>query len=379
MKRNAKGMGSIRQRKDGTYEGRIIINGERKSFYGTKQGDVIKAMRNAKKAAEDGVYFEPTRLTVSKWLDIWLDEYVSSSVKPLTYAAYKSQCDNHIKPTIGKLKLMALNATEIQKMYNELSRTKGLSSKTIKNTHGVLHKALSKAVALRYISYNPSDACTLPHIEKKEIQPLEEPEIKAFLKAIEEGERFKDLFTLALFTGMREGEICGLSWDSVSFDKGTICIRQQLLKEKRKGGRCYVAATKNNKSRVITPAPFVMAILKEIKRVQTENRLRAGMAWDNKWNLVFTDELGNHLFPQTVLKRFKRVATRIGRPDARFHDLRHTYAVTALQEGDDIKTVQTNLGHATASFTLDVYGHVSQKMKAESAARMEAFIQNIVN
>ncbi len=92
---------------------------------------------------------------------------------------------------------------------------------------------------------------------------------------------------------------------------------------------------------------------------------------------MFTNEIGSHLCPQTVLKRFKRIAARIGNPSARFHDLRHTYAVTALQEGDDIKTVQTNLGHATASFTLDVYGHVSEKMKAESAARMEAFIQSI--
>ncbi|NLT16701.1 MAG: tyrosine-type recombinase/integrase [Clostridiales bacterium] len=91
----------------------------------------------------------------------------------------------------------------------------------------------------------------------------------------------------------------------------------------------------------------------------------------------FTNELGGHIFPQTVLQRFKKIATQIGKPNARFHDLRHTYAVTSLQEGDDIKTVQSNLGHATASFTLDAYGHVSEKMKADSAARMEACIQKM--
>jgi integrase len=370
-------MGSVRQRDDGTYEGRITINGERKSFYGKKQGDVIKAMRAAKKASEDGIYFELKHINVSKWLDLWLHEYVAPSVKPLTYAAYVSQCENHIKPTLGKIKLSALNATQIQMLYNNLLKEKMLSPKTIRNTHGILHKALNKAVELRYIGFNPASACSLPHYEKKEICPFEQADIKAFLRAIENRERLKDLFTVTLFTGVREGEVCGLAWDSVNFEHGTITIKQQLLKEKKKGGQFYIASTKNNRTRTIAPAPFVMEVLKNVKRLQNENKLKAGNAWANKWNLVFTDEIGNHIYPQTVLKRFKKVAAKIGKPEARFHDLRHTYAVMSLQEGDDKKTVQSNLGHATASFTLDVYGHVSEKMKAESAARMEAFIQKI--
>ncbi len=124
-KRNLKGMGTVRQRVDGTYEGRQIINGKRKSFFAKKQGDVIKAMRAAKKAADEGIYFEPTKLTISKWLDVWLDEHVTSSVKPLTYATYKTQCENHIKPELGKINLPMLNATQIQKLYNDLSRIKG--------------------------------------------------------------------------------------------------------------------------------------------------------------------------------------------------------------------------------------------------------------
>ena len=102
-----------------------------------------------------------------------------------------------------------------------------------------------------------------------------------------------------------------------------------------------------------------------------------GLAWENPFNLVFTDRTGHFIVPQTALKHFKAIATKIGRPDARFHDLRHTYAVMALQEGDDVKTVQQNLGHATASFTLDVYGHVSEKMKLESAARMQAYFEKM--
>ncbi len=135
-----------------------------------------------------------------------------------------------------------------------MCRIRGSSPKTIRNTHGVLHKALSKAVELRYISFNSSDACVLPRVKKKEIKPFEDSDIKAFLQHIEQGERLKELFIIALFTGMREGEICGLPWNSIDFDKGIISIGQQLLKEKKKGGKCYIDSTKNDKVRIITPA-----------------------------------------------------------------------------------------------------------------------------
>lgn len=375
--RNAKGNGSVRQRESGTWEGRCIINGKRKSFYGEKQSDVLKTMRAAQKAADDGVYFEPAKVSLSKWLDMWLVEYVQPACKPLTYSTYTSRVETHIKPALGMIKLTALNSTQIQAFYNDLLREKGLQPKTIKNVHGILHKALEQALKLRYIGLNPADACILPRIEKKEIKPLSEKEIAALITSIQENEPLKDLFTVALFTGMREGEICGLPWDAVNFVDGTITVKQQLCKEKRAGGQHYIAPTKNDKVRILTVAPFVVDILRNIFREQRANHLAVGLAWNNEYNRVFTDKAGRFIVPQTALKRFKAVATKIGRPDARFHDLRHTYAVTALQEGDDVKTVQQNLGHATASFTLDVYGHVSEKMKKESAARMQSYFEKI--
>ena len=374
---NAKNNGSVRQRDNGTWEARCVINGKRVSFYGAKQSDALKAMRAAQKAADDGTYFEPSRLTVAEWLTTWLTEYVAPSCKPLTLSTYQSRADTHILPALGKIKLTSLNATQIQTFYNDLQREQGLSPKTIKNVHGILHKALDQAVKLRYIGLNPADACTLPRMEKKEIKPLTESEIAAFLGAIQEGEPLRELFTVALFTGMREGEICGLSWDAVNFREGTITVKQQLCKEKEKGGQHYIAPTKNDKARTLTAAPFVMDILKQVQQTQRADHLAMGLAWQNTFNLVFTDKTGKYIVPQTALKRFKAITTKIGRPDARFHDLRHTYAVTALQEGDDVKTVQQNLGHATASFTLDVYGHVSEKMKKESAARMQSYFEKI--
>ena len=121
-----------------------------------------------------------------------------------------------------------------------------------------------------------------------------------------------------------------------------------------------------------------MKLLRTQRARQSEQQLRAGPMWEDS-GLVFTNELGHHLAIHTVYKDFKQIAVSIGRPDARFHDLRHSYAVAAIRSGDDIKTVQGNLGHATAAFTLDVYGHVTDQMKQESAARMESYIKDVLN
>jgi integrase len=117
-----------------------------------------------------------------------------------------------------------------------------------------------------------------------------------------------------------------------------------------------------------------MGLLRTHRDKQKQLSESAGAVWSNPDNLVFTDELGGNLKHITVYKNYKQVVSALGVPDTRFHDLRHSYAVLSLQAGDDVKTVQQNLGHATSSFTLDVYGHVSERMKQESAARMQKVI-----
>ena len=180
---------------------------------------------------------------------------------------------------------------------------------------------------------------------------------------------------MTLFTGMRQGEVLGLTWDCVDFERNTILVNKQLQKTQKVGGEYVLVPTKSSRSRMMTVAPSVMEMLKLQRDKQLFQQRRAGEAWGNEWNLVFTDELGSYLPHFTVYKAFKAVVTRMGMPEERFHDLRHSFAVISLESGDDIKTVQSNLGHATASFTLDVYGHVSQRMKQQSADRMEEFIQ----
>ena len=225
------------------------------------------------------------------------------------------------------------------------------------------------------IRTNPCDACVLPKITKKVIQPMDEDTITRFIEALE-GHRFRALYMTTIFTGMRLGEICGLQWECVDLAKRTILINKQL-QWRRDGSRSFrLAPTKNGKSRTIAIPASIVSLLKDVKVKQLENRLLYGSGYTDS-GFVFTDELGQHVRPQVVYRDFKIIVTQIDSPATRFHDLRHSYAVAALKSGDDIKTVQENLGHATAAFTLDVYGHVTEKMKYDSADRMEQFIKAV--
>ena len=352
-----------------------------RSISGKTQKEVAQKLKAAIAALDTGTYIAPCKMTVGEWMDAWSKQYLGG-VKESTVAAYNATIRTHIKPGIGAVRIDALDTNLVQNFYNRLREpTKdrdAVSPKTVKNVHGILHKALQQAVANGYIRFNPTNACVLPRIEKKELQPLDEAETKLFLDAVK-GHPLELLYTVTLFTGMREGEALGLTWDRVDFMRGTILISRQLQKEKKAGGQFRLVSLKNDKPRRIMPAPWVMQLLRDRKLQQYEHKEKAGAAWSNPMNLVFTNELGGHLIPQTVVRHFKEIVSSIGRPDARFHDLRHSYAVASLRSGDDIKTVQGNLGHATAAFTLDVYGHVTNQMQEASAVRMEASIKGILN
>ena len=385
----AAGTGTIRKKtitkngKEYTYwESRVTVGYDpgtgkqiQRSFSGKTQKEVAKKLKEATAAIDAGTYIAPSKMTVGQWLDIWTAEYLGG-VKPSTITSYKAAVRNHLKPRLGAIKLEALSAHTVQSFYNSLSAADRdcapLSPKTVKNLHGILHKALQQAVANGYIRFNPTDACILPRATRKELKPLDEGQIAAFLKAIK-GNPYEDLYILTLFTGMREGEVHGLLWDCVDLKNGTILVNKQLQYIRSSKGQYQMVPTKNSKGRSITLPPFVLKALRRTKLRQTENRLRYGEMWEDS-GFVFTDDLGRHLKPQNVYREFKRVVAGISCPDTRFHDLRHSYAVAAIRSGDDIKTVQENLGHATAAFTLDVYGHVTDQMKRESAARMEQFI-----
>ena len=389
-KRRAKGEGTIRQRKDGTWEARFITGIDpgtgkyiRKSVYAKTQKEVRKKMTEATAALDNGDYKEPSKMTVGEWLDIWARDYLGG-VKPYTVVSYTQHIQNHIKPAMGAVKLDALDTHTIQHFYNALRKPKGgkpgLSPKTVKNIHGVLHSALQQAVMENIIRVNPTDACQLPKKDpkqpKKEMRPMDAEETKRFVEAVK-GHFYEAVFLTTLYTGMRQGEVLGLTWDRVDFDHGTVTIDRQLQKDVGGGSSYSLVVPKNSKGRVITPPDDVMRLLQRQRRRQAEWRLKAGPAWSDNWGLVFTNEAGGPIMPHTLYHNFKHVVEALGFPEMRFHDLRHTYAVAAIYAGIDIKTVQANLGHATAAFTLDVYGHVTEQMKRKGADKMQEYIDSL--
>lgn len=388
-KKSASGSGNIRKKtvtRNGKpyiyWEARVTVgvdpktgSQKQRSVSGKTQKEVAQKLRQLTVEVDNGTYQEPSKMTVGEWMNIWLDQYLGA-IKPRTADSYRTIVNIHLKPAFGTTKLTALQTADIQALYTALLRQeKPLSAKSLRNLHGVLHKALQQAVELGYIRSNPSTPCKLPKVEKTMIRPLDGPQIRAFMQAIR-GHRFEFVYLVTLFTGMREGEVLGLKWDCVDFQSGTVLIGQQLQR-KRGGNAEYVfISPKNGKMRKVTPAAFVLDILRKQQARQAEWKQAAGEIWEET-GLEFTNEIGQNLSPLSVYKAFKQFAAQIGRPDARFHDLRHSYAVAVIQSGDDIKTVQENLGHHTTAFTLDVYGHVTDQMKQASAQRMQRFISGL--
>ena len=388
-RKSVAGMGSIRKKEkviNGKaytyYEARYTVGIDpgtgkqiQKSISGKTQREVTRRLKEITTSIDTGTYLPSCKLTVGEWLNTWISEY-TADWKPLTVCNYSKQIKKHLIPRLGAAKLEDLDTHTIQLFYNSLTKS-GLAPKTVKNIHGVLHAALEQAISNGYIHKNPTAGCKLPKVVRPEIKPLEPEEIARMLKVLLFVAAFSQSTQVQLF--FVAGIIavaCGLAGDVMSdFKTGQITIKQQL---QCKDGVYFLETPKSGKCRVLSPAPVVMEALKDEQQQQNANKQIVGAAWENKWNLAFTDALGKNLVRQTVVKHFKAVIERANIPsDVRFHDLRHSFAVTSLYSGDDVKTVQANLGHATAQFTLDVYGHVTQKMRQESAMRMQAFYNHL--
>ena len=385
-KRAAQGAGTIRKKtvvrkgKEYTYwEARITTGRDpgtgrqvQRSFTGKTQKEVREKMQAAAVAVNTGSYVTPQKMTVGQWMDTWAADYLGAA-KPATVTIYKNNIKNHIKPALGAVGLSDLHPHMVQTFINGLE----LSPASVRLAYKVLHMALEKAVKLEYIPKNPAAGSELPKLEQKEIHPLDDQQVAELLNAAKGGD-IEYLIIAALFTGCRLSELLGLTWDAVNFKQGTITINKQLARPEHRGATPFISP-KNGKPRTISPATSVMATLKRQQRRQIEQQLKAGPLWDNMYHVVFSTEIGEPLDQWKAEKEFSAVLEAAGLTGIRFHDLRHSYAVNAIRTGDDIKTIQGNLGHASAAFTLDRYGHFTERMKQDSATRMEGFMKNVLN
>ena len=386
--RAAAGAGSIRQRPDGRWEARYSYEDElgvkkRSSIYADTQKECKRKLTAILKSIDDGVFTGPApRVTLKSWTETWLDVYCRD-LKPSTMTGYRSKISKWIVPRLGDVQLTALTPARLQRFVNSLSDTEPpISAKTVKNISGILHKILAKAVVEGLITRNPADGLKLPEVQKAELSPLMDDDLRRFLDAIR-GDDYERLFYVALFTGMRQSELLGLKWSDLDLDGMTARVRHQLQRDNSGGpgndgqGYFFLDSPKNRKPRTITLTPSVVRVLKSQRAQQNEWRLAAGSAWNNEHDLVFTDSSGEHLKHRTIQNHFKRAVTSIGKPEVRFHDLRHSYAVAALQAGDNVKNVQEQLGHYSSAFTMDTYADVSETMRQDSRNKMEALIKSV--
>ena len=311
---------------------------------------------------------KPDVVYISDWLDKWLTNY-TVHLQPATVHSYRVNSDCHIKRVLGHLRMSELTFEDCQLFINSLMIGYGipaaLKPKTIHNIHGTLHTALKTAVKLDLIKSNPSDGVLLPKVEPYSYNPYNQQQLQAFYVRLTRHPK-KEVFLFTLFTGMRQSEIIGLTWDCVNLHDSTLNIYRQLQYNKETNDY-YWTLPKGGKSRTLALNNHAAAILRSL---YVEHECIPD-------DYVFRTREGTHYTHAGLYDSFKKVTISIGCPKTRFHDLRHTYAVMSLEAGMDPKTLQYNLGHYSAAFTLDVYCHCIDEMKRKGSEKLDSFFDNL--
>jgi len=346
------------------------VDGKRKyqakTVHGTKKFAEAE-LRKWVQAIETGTYVEPSKVTVGELLDRWLRDWAADNVGPTSYERYESIVRQHIKPAIGHVKLSKLNVLMVNDLY-ATKRAEGLSPRTLRLMHAVLHNALKAAVRWRLIPTNPADGADLPRVGREEVKALLPEQARTLLRAAE-GTPLHIPVLLGLTTGMRIGEICALRWDDVNLEAGTLSITQTLARTSDRGLFLKPAKTKRS-ARLVEIGPDVVRALKAHKVAQAQQRLAAGETWEDN-GLVVCGPDGKPIRPSTLNRQLQRLMKDAGLPVLSTHALRHTAATLMLTQGIHPKVVQERLGHASVSITLDLYSHVTPGLQRKAAEAVE--------
>ena len=374
-KRRPSGDGMVRKREDGRWEGRIVIghkeNGDPifRYIYAETQKELTAKLRQNITAYQGVDLTEECRMTLSEWLDRWLEQMVAI-LRPSTLEHYRSDMEHHVKPYLGQKKLTQITASDLRKLYDDLKKqgrvhprpgqSRGLSTTTIHGIHTTLHHALKSAVDQRLLPHNPADHVEPPKVVHKSMTILNEEQLDTFLAAVEQDPIWKNFFYTELTTGLRLGEICGLMWSDFDAKKGTLSVNRTIHKEK--GGRLVTGDTKTYAGTRTIVLPDSTA---ELLRGRKKNSYSVR---------IFPNPLKPEapMNPSTAYRQLKAILTENSLPDLRFHDLRHTFATHALANGVDAKTLSGILGHTKASFTVDT--HTTTDMHKKAAEIVGGFL-----
>lgn len=374
-KRAANGMGSIRQRADGRWEARYTApDGRQHSVFARTQKEVSAKLKAALQQVDGGAWREPSTMTVGGWLDIWLTDYQSDNSER-TVLKYKSIVDHNFKPVLGDLKLTKLTTVQLRRMLTIL-RGRSLSQVTISNYFRILKTALNAAVEAKLIESNPANGITVARGKVKKFHVVEKAQFTAFINAAK-GTRYENELIFLLYSGLRIGELRGLKWSDIDFDRKTVFVQRQLHPKSQIANR--ITEPKYDEERLIYLPAAAMSVLQAQRRKQAEQRLVAGAGWredDTSRDLVFRMANGSPHGEKTIANAVHRAGAAIGLPDLHPHDLRHSYAVAAIRAKMDVKSVQHNLGHKQASMTLDVYVAYTEEAGKEGADKLSIYFSN---
>jgi integrase len=360
--------GSIRKRAKGSwtltvYLGRDPVTGKKRQLYRTVRGSKKQAeaaLAQLVHAVETGMDLDSSRLTVSEYLDKWL-EVAGRRVKRRTHERYADLIRLHVKPVIGQLMLRKLRPLHLERVYEE-AQEKGLAPQTVVHVHRVVYSALRQAVRWQLIVRNVAEAVISPRASRRDIPPLEPADVGRLLAEVAGTDLLMPVL-LALGTGMRRGEVLGLRWYDVDLETGIVRITQTLQSD-----MTFDTPKSHRSRRSITLPPPVVEALKRHRKVQNERRLRLGDAWQ-ELDLVIDRGDGGPIAPYSLSQRFRTASARAG-VDVNFHGLRHGHASLMLALGIDIKVRSERLGHSTIAITGDLYDHVASDLDREAAAKI---------
>ena len=363
------GEGTVRLRKDGRWEGRVVIGYDDKGkpktksvLAHTKSECVEKLERLKEECGRTAEKLKPD-MPFGEWIDFWYKYFSSPKLRPTTQATYENRIYGHIIPSVGKIPLSKLTQNDLQQFYAKLKRTgrkvnvelkgTGVSDRMVRSCHALCRSSLEKAVEEGLITRNPSIGCKLPPKKNGEMKVLTQNEIVRLLnQAYDEG--YYEMFLLELTTGMRRGEILGLKWRDLNLETGELNIKRQLT---TKG--ISVPKTKSSIRTVLLP-PDMLDLLREMKKTA-------------KYDWIFPSPVkeGEPRNPTAITKRFRIMLERAHCKHLRFHHPRHTFATMALENGMDVKTLSAMIGHVSSETTLNIYSHVTDTMRAQAAVKID--------
>ncbi|MBY0098683.1 MULTISPECIES: tyrosine-type recombinase/integrase [Bacillaceae] len=320
-----------------------------------KKKDAEAALLNILKELEEGEYIEPSNKIFSSYIEEWFQHY-GKRVKETTAFSRRFTVDKHLireNPFHNK-PLSKITSKDIDNLYN-LKLDEGYSTNTIRKIHQMLHQALEQAVKWNMIKTNPVSKTAPPSIKTKDFKIWSFDEVHAFLE-VSRKNRHYIMFLLAIYTGMRKGEILGLKWSDIDFEKKVIMVQRSVA---RISGLGYIfSSPKTKKSIRQVPIPdFFIEELLTHKKTQEEWKKRSGTQYQ-ELDLVISTETGTIQDPRNVLREMRKICKNAKVTPIRFHDIRHTHASILIAEGVDIVKVASRLGHTNPKITLEIYAHL---------------------